>query len=47
MTPRSKRALLIPNPEVSVLGPLTKGTSFTIEGMHRFRYSRKVELASI
>lgn len=38
MTPSAKRALLITNPEVSVLGPLTKGTSFTIEGMHRFSH---------
>jgi hypothetical protein len=38
LTPRAKRALLIANPEASVLGPLTTGTSFTIEDMHRFSH---------
>jgi hypothetical protein len=38
LTPSAKRALLIPNPEVSVRGPLTQGTSFTIEDMHRFSH---------
>jgi hypothetical protein len=38
LTPPVKRGLLIPKPEVTVLGPLTKGTSFTIEAMHRFSH---------
>jgi hypothetical protein len=38
LTPSARRALLIPNPDVSVIGPLTQGTSLTIEGMHRFSH---------
>jgi hypothetical protein len=38
LTPHAKRALLMQNPDVSVLGPLTQRTAFTIEGMHRFSH---------
>jgi hypothetical protein len=38
LTPPAKRGLLIPKSEVIVLGPLTKGASFNVEGMHRFSH---------
>jgi len=38
LIPLAKHGLMIPKPEVTVLGPLTKGTSFTIEAMHRFSH---------
>src|SRR5450631_362732 len=44
LTPGAKHGLLIPTPQATSLGPLTKGTSFTIEGMRRFSHPEQGDM---